>query len=125
MITYKLLEKYKEIAHFCTDREGGANMGNYASFNMSPFSGDDPVHVADNQQILCDRLGIKPEKLIIPYQIHGTEIREIDTGFLQLTKEERSQALNGMHCLHKYPRYALESPRLTVYLYNSMILSGK
>ena len=99
MITYKLLEKYKEIAHFCTDREGGANMGNYASFNMSPFSGDEPMHVADNQQILCDRLGIKPEELIIPYQIHGTEIREIDTRFLLLTKEERSQALNGIDAL--------------------------
>ena len=99
MITYKLLEKYKEIAHFCTDREGGASMGNYASFNTSPFSGDNPEHVNENQQILCKQFGIERDKLIIPYQTHGSEIREIDTDFFQLTKEGKSKALHGIDAL--------------------------
>ncbi|MDD4970069.1 MAG: peptidoglycan editing factor PgeF [Paludibacter sp.] len=100
MITYKLLEKYKEIAHFCTDREGGASMGNYASLNMSPFSGDNPEHVNRNQEILCDQLGIKHDKLIIPYQTHGTGIREINDNFFQLTSEEKSTALHGIDALY-------------------------
>jgi len=99
MITYKLLEKYKEIAHFCTDREGGASMGNYASFNMSPFSGDNPEHVNRNQQILCDQLGIERDKLIIPYQTHGVGIKEIDNSFFQLTPEKKSNALHGIDAL--------------------------
>ena len=99
MITYKLLEKYKKIAHFCTDREGGASMGNYASFNTSPFSGDNPEHVNENQQILCKQFGIERDKLIIPYQTHGSEIREIDTDFFQLTKEKKSKALHGIDAL--------------------------
>jgi polyphenol oxidase len=99
MITYKLLEKHKEIAHFCTDREGGASMGNYASFNMSPFSGDNPEHVNKNQQILCKQLGIEWDKLIIPYQTHGTEAREIDNSFFQLTSHEKSQFLHGIDVL--------------------------
>ncbi len=99
MITYKLLEKYKEIAHFCTDRQRGVSMGNYASFNLSPFSGDNPEHITKNQQILCDKLVINPDKLIIPYQIHGTEIFEMNDSFFELSEEEKSNALNGIDAL--------------------------
>lgn len=100
MITYKLLEKYKEIAHFCTDRQGGVSMGNYASFNLSPFSGDNPERYTKNLQILCNRLAIQPEKLIIPYQTHGTEIREINSSFFVLSIEKRLNALNGVDALY-------------------------
>jgi YfiH family protein len=99
MITYKLLEKYKEIAHFCTERQGGVSMGNYASFNLSPFSGDNPDHITINHQILCDKLDIKPDKLIVPYQIHGTEICEINNSFFKLSEEEKSNAINGIDTL--------------------------
>ena len=99
MITYNLLSKYKEIAHFCTDREGGASVGNYASMNMSPFSGDQPENVAFNQSKLCDKLGISSERLIIPYQTHGTEIHEIDESFIDLSKKEKYQALYGTDAL--------------------------
>ena len=99
MTTNNLLNKYKEIAQFCTVREGGASMGNYASFNLSPFCGDKIEHVKENQQILCNRFGIEPENLIIPYQTHGTEIREIDNQFFQLTPSDKTNALNGIDAL--------------------------
>ncbi|MDP4238695.1 MAG: peptidoglycan editing factor PgeF [Bacteroidota bacterium] len=99
MITYNLLEKYKEIAHFCTDREGGASAGNYASFNLSPFSGDQPEDFNRNKSILSKQLGINTDKLIIPFQTHGSEILEIDDSFLQLSNNERSRALNGIDAL--------------------------
>ncbi len=99
MITYQLLEKYKEIAHFCTSREGGVSVGNYASLNLSPFSGDNPVHVAENQRILCNEFGIGSNRLIFPYQTHGTEIREIDETFFNFSIEEKNQYLNGVDAL--------------------------
>jgi len=99
MLTYNLLDKYKEIAHFCTDREGGVSMGNYASFNLSPFSGDHTNDCKINISILCKELGIDSEKLIIPYQTHGTKILEIDDSFFQLSNEEKSKALNGIDAL--------------------------
>lgn len=99
MITYKLLENYKEIAHFCTDRIGGASMGNYASFNMSPFSGDDPEQYNTNKSILCRQLGIEPDKIIIPFQTHGCEVLEIDDAFSQLSNEEKSNSLYGIDAL--------------------------
>jgi YfiH family protein len=94
--TYNSLIKYTEIAHFCTDRNGGASMGNYASFNMSPFSGDDPVNVTRNRLTLCVQLGIGFEKLIIPFQTHGTEIIEIDNSFLKLPERKKTQLLYGI-----------------------------
>ena len=99
MITYSLLDKFNEIAHFCTCRQGGVSMGNYATFNLSPFSGDNPVHLEVNHQLLCQKLGIEPSKLIIPYQTHGTEIRIIDQAFFQLSADEKLQFLSGVDAL--------------------------
>lgn len=99
MITYDLLDKYTEIAHFCTSREGGVSMGNYSSFNLSPFSGDDPTHYDQNKRILSEKLGIDAEHLIIPYQTHGTEIREIDNLFFQMSTSEKTNLLNGVDAL--------------------------
>lgn len=99
MITYNLLDKYKEVAHFCTSREGGVSVGNYASFNLSPFSGDNPDNFSENNKILSDKLGIGLDKIIIPYQTHGTEIREIDETFFQLNSEQKEVFLNGVDAL--------------------------
>jgi len=99
VITYKLLNKYNEIAHFCTSREGGVSVGDYASFNLSPFSGDNPAVVTRNQELLCKQIGIDPEKLIIPYQTHGTEIREIDDAFFRLTTAKRANYIYGVDAL--------------------------
>lgn len=108
VITYNLLNKFNEIAHFCTSREGGVSMGNYASFNLSPFSGDNSEKIAENQQILCDQLGIETHQIIIPFQTHGTEIREINTEFFQLTTKEKSQYLNGIDAIFtKSPRVCI------------------
>lgn len=99
MITYNLLDKYKEIAHFCTSREGGVSVGNYASFNLSPFSGDNPENLSENSKILSDKLGVGMDKIIIPYQTHGTEIREIDETFFELNSEQKEAFLNGVDAL--------------------------
>jgi YfiH family protein len=99
MITYNLLESYNEIAHFCTSREGGVSVGNYASFNLSPFTGDEELRFTENQQILCDKLGIDSAHLIIPFQTHGSEIREINQTFLELSTEEKHQYLSGVDAI--------------------------
>ncbi len=99
MITYSLLDKYTEIAHFCTSRQGGVSVGNYASNNLSPFSGDKPEHFNENKRMLCNKLGIDPPRLIIPFQNHGTEVREINTEFFQLSSEQQANYLNGVDAI--------------------------
>jgi hypothetical protein len=96
VITYNLLDRHTEIAHFCTSREGGVSVGNYASFNLSPFSGDNELSFGENKQILCDKLGIDSKRLIIPYQTHGSEIREINETFLDLSSAEKEAYLDGV-----------------------------
>ena len=99
IIRYKLLSNYTEIAHFCTTREGGASVGNYASFNLSPYSGDDPLNFATNQKILSESLKIDSSQIIIPYQVHGTKIREINDLFFQLSTAEKQNYLHGVDAL--------------------------
>lgn len=99
MIKYNIFEPYNEIAHFCTSREGGVSVGNYASWNLSPFSGDNANHIAENQRILCNQLGIGIENLIIPQQTHETVIREINDTFLRLPNNEKTSYLYGVDAM--------------------------
>ncbi|HEY5509161.1 MAG TPA: peptidoglycan editing factor PgeF [Paludibacter sp.] len=100
MITYELLDSYTEIAHFCTTRNGGVSMGNYASNNLSPFSGDDLLHFSTNRNKLVEILGSECHDIIIPFQNHGTEIREIDEAFLRLSLELKNDFLNGVDAIY-------------------------
>ena len=75
-------------------------MGNYASCNMSPFTGDHPENYAKNKDLLCKQLSITTDRLIIPFQTHGTEIREIKESFFGLSTEVKRQYLNGIDALY-------------------------
>jgi len=99
VISYKIFEKYNEIAHFCTTRQGGTSVGNYASFNLSPFSGDDMGAVFENQSKLAEWLGIDADKIILPFQTHGTEVKEITDHFFELADEEKRDYLNGVDAI--------------------------
>ena len=99
MIEYNLLKKHTVIVHFCTTRKGGVSVGNFSLLNLSPFSGDNPAHFAENKRILCTQLGIQSEKLIIPYQNHGTEVKEIDEAFFGFSAAEKTAYLNGVDAL--------------------------
>lgn len=99
MISYELFKKHNEIAHFCTSRQGGVSVGNFASNNLNPFTGDEPMHFAQNKKKLCAGLGIEVENLIIPFQTHDTEIREINNSFFNLSSDEKTAFLNGVDAL--------------------------
>lgn len=99
MITYKSLNKYDEIAHFCTTRNGGVSVGNYASNNLSPFTGDNVVNYSTNLKKLVEVLGTDCLEIVIPFQNHGTEIREIDTAFLSLSNDLRTDYLHGVDAI--------------------------
>ncbi|HLP06121.1 MAG TPA: peptidoglycan editing factor PgeF [Paludibacter sp.] len=99
MITFESLSSYREITHFCTTREGGFSQENYASFNLSPYSGDNPEHIALNQHTLCQKLGLAPENLLIPFQAHGIEVRKIDGAFFEQSQAERNTCLHGVDAL--------------------------
>lgn len=99
MITYDLLNKFNEIAHFCTTRQGGVSVGNYTSFNLSPFSGDKQENQQRNLEILSRHAGLNVENIVFPFQTHGTEIRIIDTIFSGKDLPAKKEFLHGVDAL--------------------------
>lgn len=99
IVKYTIFNRYPEIIHFTTTRNGGVSKGNYASCNLSPFTGDESESVCENMNRLCSLFGIGPSQLIFPYQTHGNEVREINSGFFELSPHKQSEFLQGIDAL--------------------------
>lgn len=103
-----LLSVAPRVISFTTSRHGGFSQGNYASFNPSPYSGDDEVAVKRNLEKLESSLPEHPLQLFRPRQVHGVETRVIDASFLSLPKEEQQLRLTGVDALiTALPGYAV------------------
>ena len=74
----------------------GEGSGNYDGFNITPYCGDSPRHVAMCMTKLCALLGITESQLILPYQTHSDKVAVIDNQFLQMSNDERYKALQGI-----------------------------
>jgi YfiH family protein len=99
IVKYPIFNRYPEITHFTTTRNGGISKGNYASCNLSPFSGDEPESVRENTNRLCSLLEISPTQFIFPYQTHSNKVREINPGFFELPPYRQSEYLQGVDAL--------------------------
>lgn len=85
---------------FSTTRRGGVSKGNYGGFNISSTCGDDPLHVRQNRAALCAKLGVPPERLLLPQQTHEDKCLRIDAGFFSLPPERRRELLQGVDALY-------------------------
>ena len=88
-----------EVKAFSTTRQGGYSEGNYGKFNINRYCGDSPEHIAQNRQALCQLLDIDDHHLLMPHQVHLTEVATIDADFLCLTADERQQRLEGVDAI--------------------------
>lgn len=87
----------EELFHFSTTVQGGVSEGNYATFNLGMFSGDD--NVAENRERLAQILTIDEENIIVPHQTHGDGILVIDDSFMAKSDMEKVKMLNGIDAL--------------------------
>ena len=78
-----------EVTAFSTTRHGGCGSGAYGTFNCTPYTEDEPDNVRENQERLCQMLGIPTDRLIIPYQTHSCNILTIDQDFMMLADDAR------------------------------------
>ena len=62
------------IRHAFFTREGGVSEGIYASLNGGVGSNDDRAHVAENRARMAAALGVAPDALVTPYQIHSADV---------------------------------------------------
>ena len=84
------------VVAFSTTRYGGCSEGNYAQFNVNLYCGDNPSHIAANRSALCRLLQIDESRLVMPHQVHGTDIRLIDKSFPSLPEAEKAAILEGV-----------------------------
>lgn len=99
MLGYGVMAPYSNIFCFSTTRRGGFSKGNYASFNCTPYTGDDADDVRRNRELLCSSMPCRPVELIIPFQTHGTKVLAVDDTYLQASAGERTQMLQGVDAL--------------------------
>jgi YfiH family protein len=55
-------------------RSGGTSTGRYHSLNLGFHVGDEEQSVLLNRQLLCRRLSIPLESLVVGQQVHGTDV---------------------------------------------------
>ena len=71
-----LLKEHDVIA-FSTER-GLVDMDKpYDGFNITWYTDDDPKHIADCRQALCQMLDIDNQHLVLPRQVHDTKVAEV------------------------------------------------
>lgn len=87
------------VVAFSTTRQGGVSLGAYSSFNINEYCGDTAEHIAENRRLLAQRLGIAPDHIILPHQVHGAEVRQIGADFLLLPENERRMIVEGVDAL--------------------------
>ena len=88
-----------EVTAFSTTRHGGYSQGGYGAFNVNLFCGDDVEAIQKNRQLLCQSLAIQPDRLLMPHQVHGVEVRRITQDVLNLSVSERQAVLEGVDAL--------------------------
>jgi YfiH family protein len=62
------------LSHAFFTRNGGISTGLYASLNGGTGSRDDPQAVSENRRRMATHLGVAPQALLVPYQIHSADV---------------------------------------------------
>jgi YfiH family protein len=100
LLKFELLEQYKgSITNFVTSRHGGFSKDSYATFNPSPYSGDNTENVAKNLNKLEMSLPQMPKRIFRPRQVHGIALRVIDHAFLSSSEEKQKELLTGIDAI--------------------------
>lgn len=87
------------VTAFSSTRHGGYSQGRYGEFNINRYCGDSEEAISQNRDTLCSLLGIGDNRLLMPHQVHLTEIAIVDEELLGLPTEEQLQKLDGIDAL--------------------------
>ncbi|WP_395667142.1 peptidoglycan editing factor PgeF [Methylocella sp.] len=71
------------VSHAFFTRNGGVSTGLYASLNGGVGSKDAADAVAENRRRMASRLGVEPQRLLVPFQIHSAEVATVDAPFVE------------------------------------------
>jgi YfiH family protein len=74
MLQARSLAEFARVRHAFFTRRGGVSQGVYASLNGGVGSDDAPAKVGENRARMAAALGVAPEHLLTPYQIHSPDV---------------------------------------------------
>lgn len=83
------------VVAFSSTRLEGYGTGPYAAFNINTYCGDNEEAIQKNRMALCQWLGIADDHLLMPHQVHLTEIAFVDDSLMQLSVQQRLEKLEG------------------------------
>lgn len=69
-----LLDGLAGIRHGFFTRAGGVSDGIYATLNCGTGSLDAPAAVAENRRRVAEAMGVAPDRLVTPRQVHSTHV---------------------------------------------------
>ena len=80
------------VTAFSTTRQGGFSEGIYGEFNINRYCGDSVEAISSNRALLCQLLGIDDDCLLMPHQVHETEIVAVD----EMSKESQLEGVDAL-----------------------------
>ena len=66
------------VTAFSTTRQGGYSKGSYGEFNINRYCGDSREAISQNRALLCQQLQVDDHHLLMPHQVHETEVVAVD-----------------------------------------------
>lgn len=87
------------LVAFSSTRHGGFGRGAYGEFNINPYCGDADEAVAKNRSALCRLLGVADDRLLLPHQVHRTDIAVIEPDFFSMSENRRIDMLEGVDAI--------------------------
>ncbi len=78
-----------------TGRAGGASQGDYAGLNLATHVGDDLSVVEENRALLMHALDVPDMPLVVPSQVHGSELVRIVAADRDHVDAARTEAAAG------------------------------
>lgn len=79
--------------HFITTSKGGFSSDNYGQLNLGMYCKENALITSKNRFLLCDKLGITPQQLYVPREIHKSNIVTIDKRIISLDEKEKAKTL--------------------------------
>ncbi|MGM9760371.1 MAG: peptidoglycan editing factor PgeF [Parabacteroides sp.] len=99
MLQFPALSGCCDIFHFVTTRHGGVSEGTFSSFNPSRYTDDNPNHIRQNLSLLAEAIGLPPERIILPHQVHRDKVLTLTDDFFGATPDEQLTRLEGVDAL--------------------------
>ncbi|MBX9851866.1 MAG: peptidoglycan editing factor PgeF [Cytophagaceae bacterium] len=77
---FESINRYGEVFHYVSSREGGKSEGDIGALNLSFKVGDRDENVISNREALAKAISVDPSTLIFPLQTHSSNVVSIYTG---------------------------------------------